>query len=69
MTLTFVLQQHFLQPVGRGSYPMVLISSDSNEACLWKGKRNKVSLCIQVAVGCRIDVHHMEAWLVTMHGI
>lgn len=52
-----------------GLYPVVLISSYSHEACLRERERAEVLVCIQVAVGCWIHIHHMEAGLIAMHGV
>lgn len=48
---------------------MVLISRDSHESRLREEERAEVLVCVQVAVGCWIHIHHMEAWLVAMHGV
>lgn len=50
-------------------YPVVLISSYSHEACLRERERAEVLVCIQVAVRRWIHIHHMEAWLIAMHGV
>lgn len=48
---------------------MVLICSDSHEACLREDKGAEVPVSTQVTVGSRIHVHYVEAWLVAMHGV
>lgn len=48
---------------------MVLVGSDGHKAGLQEGKGAEVPVCVQVTVGRRIHVHHMEAWLVAMHGV
>lgn len=48
---------------------MVLICSDSHEACLREDKGAEVPVSTQVTVGSRIHIHYMEAWLVAMHGV
>lgn len=48
---------------------MVLVSSDSDEACFWEGEGAEVTLGIDVAVTPWVHQHHMEARLVAMHGV
>lgn len=50
-------------------YPVVLVSSDGNEACFWEGEGAEVTLGIAVAVAPRVHQHHMQAWLVAMHRV
>lgn len=48
---------------------MVLICSDSHEACLREDKGAEVPVSTQVTVGSRIHVHYVKARLVAMHGV
>lgn len=48
---------------------MVLIGSDGHEARLREGKGAEVPVRVQVAVGGRVHVDHVEARLVAMHGV
>lgn len=48
---------------------MVLIRSDGHEAGFRERERAEVLVCIHVAVWRRVHIHHVEAWLVPMHGV
>lgn len=51
------------------SHPMILIGGDGHEARFREGKRAEVPVRVQVTVRRRLRVHHVEAWLVSMHGV
>lgn len=65
LDLICALQSHFTPSL----YPVVLVGSDRDEACFWEGEGAKVALGIAVTVAPRVHQHHVQTWLVAMHGV